>query len=790
MAYPRFSSVADSLRTVLGCFSRHSAGSSVGSFVGSSAWPAVVVGMALALTACPSVKLPDPPPECTVDGVGCLPDEICVEGKCQLREKCGGDEDCPSEAWQCVFPAQLCELRPGFGEECSDAAPCEPGNFCALGLCRPLATARPCAKRGDCPIGQGCDRESFYCIDEGACTLSESFPELACDPDEECDALSERCRLRNQGECTTATEQQDCGVGQRCDGAGRCVQCIINTDCGAGLVCNIRAGRCESENLCFSDDDCEKPLVCDARTALCQVPPPPCESDLDCNIAEICNRATGICELPGGACDDDRLEESDTPAGADVLSPSRAGEATIIDDLRLCPDDDDVYAVQLRAGEELVAQVLNSTPQARATVWLLDGDGEISLRFAETPPRGNGTIVYRADVDEEVYLRINALVGQTPYDLALEARSATPCTPDAFEGDLGNNSLATATPASLLPLASSLEAALCNGDVDFYAVDVKAGEIIDVSVLFDSTLADLDVAVVDPDTGAIFAQSAGLSPNERVRVRAPSDRTFVVKVSGFGGAAAPYSLSVDKVPPFVCNSDDNELLGDNDPATAPEAILDIQNAERTVCLNDVDYVRIPLLDFQQLVVRNDFAPSDVRVALDILDETGTTVLAAGLDNAAGSIASYRAQGNETVLIRSQSLFGSSGSYRLSIERSNQVDCAPDVSEPNNNSSIATALPASGQLLTLCGTDQDFFAVEGVAGKKLHVRAAFAASDGDLDLMLIGIDGRQILATSDGIESEEEMTVLLPLDGIYSIRVFSLGNSARSRYTLDAELLSE
>jgi hypothetical protein len=35
--------------------------------------------------------------------------------------------DCPSIAFRCVFPAQFCELRAGFGEECSASAPCAAG---------------------------------------------------------------------------------------------------------------------------------------------------------------------------------------------------------------------------------------------------------------------------------------------------------------------------------------------------------------------------------------------------------------------------------------------------------------------------------------------------------------------------------------------------------------------------------------------------------------------------------------------------------------------------------------
>src|SRR5690606_23972141 len=81
----------------------------------------VVVGAFLLAVLAPSCScgdpvLPEPPVQCvTATGVGCLPDETCVDGACVPIGRCEDDDDCPSLAFRCVFPAQFCELRPGFG---------------------------------------------------------------------------------------------------------------------------------------------------------------------------------------------------------------------------------------------------------------------------------------------------------------------------------------------------------------------------------------------------------------------------------------------------------------------------------------------------------------------------------------------------------------------------------------------------------------------------------------------------------------------------------------------------
>lgn len=750
-------------------------------------WLAALWLGALSSCACQQEPLPDPPPECDAEGNGCLSDERCVEGKCVLRERCEEDGDCPSAAWRCVFPSQICELRPGFDEACADTVDCAPGNFCALGRCRDLASARPCARRSDCPLGQACDRQSFVCIEEGPCTLADAYPELACDPGEVCELGSQRCSLSCQGECTPETVVADCGAGSRCDAACRCVQCLTDEDCGPGLVCNARAGRCESEDLCFEDADCEPPLVCDPRTALCQVPPPPCETDQDCEIAEICNRATGLCELPGGACVDDRFEDADTPATAEELTLAADGSSRVIDDLKLCPDDDDVFAVPLEAGDQLVARIFGTATQARATAWLLDAEGETSVRFAEAPPYGNGTVRYRAQGDETVFLRLNALLGQTPYELELVRTPGAPCGPDAFEGPLGNDTLETATAPSLVPVNATLLARVCPGDVDYLAVDLLAGEGIDAQLSFDASATDLDLALFSMSTGALLDRSAGLSAPEALRYRSPFDQTVVLRVRGFGNASGPYSLALAKHPPFDCRADTGEP--DDDVAEAPllgpgDALT---GAARTLCPGDRDLYRVPLEDFERVVADATFSPSELDVELNVYDEAGETLLVTSPDSADGETVSYAPGEERTVLVEVRARFNTQGAYTLDLFRENQVSCTPDALEPNSTTADAVPPPDGGATLTICGSDQDVFAIEGVAGKALNARITFLHADGDLDLMVLGLDGDQVLAASDGVGDDEEARALLPLSGTYFVRVFSLSDDARARYHLEVAL---
>jgi hypothetical protein len=732
------------------------------------------------LVGCPQESFPSAPKQCGEGGRGCLSDEVCVNDTCVKRPSCDGDSDCESGAYECVFPAQVCKLRAGFGIECSRDAPCGPGLFCALGVCRIEDEAQPCSNSLDCPPGQRCDAEVFVCIEDAPCTLAADFPEVACTGDEVCDVLTGVCRLGCQEECEG---DEDCPIqGQRCDGACRCVQCISEDDCGAGLVCNVRAGRCQSENLCLSDLDCESPFICDPRTAQCQAAPPPCSDDFDCAIAEECNLETGRCELPAGPCTRDRFEDADTPASAEGIDVN-AGATFFADDLVLCPDDDDVYSVVLLAGDVLVAEVTNTEVAARATVWLLDSSGETSIAFAEAPPRGDGRVQYFAQQDEVVFLRLNALLAQTPYALTVERQPGAVCAPDFFEGTNGNDTRDAATAPALVPDVTPISARICPGDEDYYRLNVAFGESVSATVSFDGAATDLDVTLLN-SVGLPVVRAAGSEVPERVRKRFFSTEDVFVHVRGFGNQIGSYTLVIAHDPPFVCEPDAAEPNDELATATLVPLGGALAPSARTLCTLDVDLYALPLEDFERAVIQATYDDADLEARIEVLDATGSSVLATSPPGTGGAALSYDAQGNENVLVRVTGVGNAVGPYTLSITKENQLQCAPDAREPNETVMTAGALPAPSDLLTMCEPDADFFLVEGEAGKKLVANASFRHAEADIDLMLLGLDGLQVLAVADGTMDGESLEHVLPVDGIYTLRVFSATSGAKALYTLD------
>jgi subtilisin family serine protease len=79
-------------------------------------------------------------------------------------------------------------------------------------------------------------------------------------------------------------------------------------------------------------------------------------------------------------------------------------------------------------------------------------------------------------------------------------------------------------------------------DVDFYRVDVAAGETVVVDMTLDHDDGDLDLGLYDAD-GELLDQSLSTSDAEQVEYVADADQSVYVAVVGFAESTGPYTLS-------------------------------------------------------------------------------------------------------------------------------------------------------------------------------------------------------------------------------------------------------
>jgi hypothetical protein len=271
-----------------------------------------------------------------------------------------------------------------------------------------------------------------------------------------------------------------------------------------------------------------------------------------------------------------------------------------------------------------------------------------------------------------------------------------------------------------------------------------------------------------------------------------------VRVRGFGNSVGAYRLTLERLDPVACD----DSLESDDVTPRLVAVGNVDGAAggplvetRGLCvggaLSDQDRWAVDVLDFERLVATATTLDG-LRLVLQIEDETGAVRARSpiGVGGAAVSAPALVAAGQtERLFVRAFSEQGQIGTYTIRLFKENEGSCPVDRLEPNDTLGTRGPLPADDEVVTICESDEDFFILPGAAGKRAFVDLTFAHGDADLDVQLLGLDGVQILATSDTASDNESLEAILPLDGDYTVRVFSLTSGARARYFITTRLES-
>jgi hypothetical protein len=690
-------------------------------------------------------------PQCRLDR-DCGINQTCTSGSCVDKQVCTSDAQCTEEQ-RCDVLTGTCLFRSGFGTECgpnNNNTPCAVGQFCALGRCRDTSTATLCSRRLQCAVGQVCDRNSFYCIEEAPCSLATDpdrpYPELSCDPGDRCDPVTGACVADGPPQCDPTAMPTGCALDELCNGARRCVQCISNQDCGPGLRCNTRAGLCESTNTCRSNADCRAPLVCDRATALCAVPLPPCTSDLQCQLGQFCDRVTGTCALKDGKCEEDRFEENDTSVDARNVDLSNA--VATVNDLMLCANDADVYSVDLALGDELRVVLGGTRPQAQAEIWALapdaQGGGLRTVRYAEAPPRGNGTVAFVAQRDGRYFIKVISIASQSAYNLTFTRTLGMACMADQYDVAPNNNNV----PFSAGGLSAGLSPplTLCQGDEDWYlprgsnGFSLRAGQAITVA-LSGPVDQDFDLLLTDVLGSRVLARSEGPTAEELLRYRVTTDQDVLVAVKPYGPSTGSYTLNVTLENAFMCVADmfESFVHAGGGPVDAG---------------------------------MDDAAVEDASVEDAAVDMDGGAEDAAAVPDAAGEDAAVPDAGLEDAAV-------------VDGSAPDAATTAPDggamrVGNNRREDAIVVGLDGLTANLSICLGDEDWFVVEARAHQRVLATARWAS--GEPGVTLEAYDNLGVLLGSSTGPTSAALSVLGNAAGQVLVRVVS--PASQSPYALD------
>ena len=443
----------------------------------------------------------------------CAAPLICVEGACAAP--CRADVECPG--------TRSCDLRSGHCPEparCFGPADCDAGRLCDANRC-----ARICDAANICPAGEICG-PGGGCLQPPPCRTDEDCGAAVCDDglcvDAECEVSRDCGDVLCVDRICDDPRQPECGVGspcllpQVCAALGVCVlpgRCGEDQDCPVGAPhCRLGDGECVA---CKADLDCAASQICSGGDCL---QGGPCAADADCPGTRLCLQ--GSCE-PAGDCAGDAFDALDVAARVLALR--------VYAELILCDGDTDRYFVDLAANEGLEV-VLQHPPGSGDLSLSVSNDVGQLLAARDGPFAAERIAIAPAAAARTFQIDVRGVSGDSvPYSLALDALVEA-CTPDAFEGLLDNNAPERAVPLQL----GRMEATLCAGDEDWYAIEAPAGiDLRLTAVVLGAGPAPL-LRLLQP-SGQLLAESAG-----SVGGRAAIDGTYRLRVSG-----APVSYALD-----------------------------------------------------------------------------------------------------------------------------------------------------------------------------------------------------------------------------------------------------
>ena len=179
--------------------------------------------------------------------------------------------------------------------------------------------------------------------------------------------------------------------------------------------------------------------------------------------------------------------------------------------------------------------------KAQVAVRFYDEAG--TIRWAGSGRRGQTEAVVATTQTTTVLAKVySADDGVGPYDVQFSSSENHYYRPDVHEPN------DTAEAASALTTDGAIQAVACDGDDDWYRLDVRRGQRLRIDLDFHAVDGDLDMALLTPNRDTVLATSEGLLNHEEIMMRFPSSGSYYLRVYSIDTRPeAGYSLTVTPV---------------------------------------------------------------------------------------------------------------------------------------------------------------------------------------------------------------------------------------------------
>lgn len=310
-------------------------------------------------------------------------------------------------------------------------------------------------------------------------------------------------------------------------------------------------------------------------------------------------------------CEDDAEPNDDADTATFISSGT-------LDDLRFCGGDRDFYTFTVGQGQAIEARIDFEHDEGDLDLVLYAPDGQTNVDSSLGVGDSETVRALNTEFEGDYLLEIKGFNGNNNnrYSLVLSVSDQLACVPDTLEPNDDSED------ASLLNDGESLSLQICAEDIDYFAIELEAGQRARVSVIHDPAQADIDVYFLDTDALEPLAEGTTLDPIETVAATAPADGVYFVEVLGFQSEdVGPYNLTLE-----LCQ---NDLFDPNDSAEDASRLLSGLLDDLRLCLQETDWYAVTGLAGETLLVSVTSDQTE-ELTLTLMDSTRTNIVATGI----------------------------------------------------------------------------------------------------------------------------------------------------------------
>ncbi|MFW9914921.1 MAG: LamG domain-containing protein [Candidatus Thorarchaeota archaeon] len=325
-------------------------------------------------------------------------------------------------------------------------------------------------------------------------------------------------------------------------------------------------------------------------------------------------------------------------------------------------------------------------------------------------------------------------------------------------------------PASLEAKNATYSLFLEKTESDFFNIELSYQDFLNVTMAFNGSIGDLDLALYDSLSGDLLGKSNDSSGNrEIVTWLSPTESSVIIRVyaplgGGISGIGIEYLL-------IVAISPNDDRFENNDEQEAAYLFGEASVTGLIVRSDDPDYYMFYLLRSEPFQVTLTYAYADGNIDLWILDEEGTVIEKAETLTDDESISST-APSDGVYYAYVHLADAPVNFYNLTISYTEEGDEFEDNDDPEEATSVSSG--TYGEIPVRWG-DPDFYSVliPDVIGI-VSIHAEFNQSLGDLGLELFLPNGTLFtigITLSNTTEGIDLSASSLPFFGEYILRVW-------------------